>query len=221
MAEPPSEGRPALRAVRGDAGAGVRVRAVDAVLRCVAVQGLRGTTVDDIAREAGLSRATLYRTFPGGRAGVLAATLETEVARFFSALAVDLGTAEELEDGLVVGMVGAAKRLGSHPALATLFAQEPEVVLPWLTFGGLDRLLATTTTFTAPFLGRWLEPEQAARAAEWVARIVLTYVCAPSRGTDPARPADARRLVRQFVLPGIEALAGDAAGPRRPTKEEP
>jgi AcrR family transcriptional regulator len=42
-------------------------RVVDAALRCLAREGLRGTTVDDIASDAGVSRATLYRAFPGGR----------------------------------------------------------------------------------------------------------------------------------------------------------
>lgn len=208
------EGPPALRSVRGDAGSTPRVRAVDALLRCVAVRGLRKTTVDDVAREAGMSRATLYRSFPGGRDAVLAAAVETEVARFFAELAVEMGGADELEDVLVVGMVTAARHLGDHAALRALFDQEPETVLPWLAFAGMDRLLATTTTFTAPFFGRWLDPEQAARAAEWAARIVLSYLTAPSRGTDLARTEDVRRLVRRFVLPGIEALALDgAAGP--------
>jgi AcrR family transcriptional regulator len=39
--------------------------------------------MDDIAREADLSRATRYRAFPGGRDEALDAAVVGEVARFF------------------------------------------------------------------------------------------------------------------------------------------
>ena len=42
-------------------------RIVDATLRCVGRWGLAKTTLDDVAREAGCSRATVYRLFPGGK----------------------------------------------------------------------------------------------------------------------------------------------------------
>ena len=53
---------------------------------CLARYGTAKTTVDDIARQAGVSRATIYRVFPGGRDEILAAVVDTEVARLFSAL---------------------------------------------------------------------------------------------------------------------------------------
>ena len=135
-----------------------------------------------------MSRATLYRSFPGGKEAVLAAVVETEAARFFSGLAVVMGEAHDLEDVLVAGMVEAARRLSGHRALAYLCAHEPEVVSPWMAFGGMDRLLISASGFTAPFFGRWLEPDQAARAAEWGVRIVLSYLAAPSPGARPDRP---------------------------------
>ncbi|HSP05013.1 MAG TPA: TetR/AcrR family transcriptional regulator, partial [Acidimicrobiales bacterium] len=36
-------------------------------LACIARTGITRTTVDDVVREAGVSRATLYRAFPGGK----------------------------------------------------------------------------------------------------------------------------------------------------------
>lgn len=189
-----------------------RVRVVDAALRCIAGQGTRKTTVDDLAQGAGLSRATLYRAFPGGKDAVLSAVVETEVARFFSGLAVVMGEATDLEDVLVAGMVEAARRLSSHAALGYLVEHEPEVILPHLAFGEMDRLLLTASAFTAPFFGRWLEPEQAARAAEWAVRIVVSYLSAPVPGADLTRPVDTRRIVRTFVMPGIQALRDNRSG---------
>src|ERR1700730_16821569 len=106
-----------------------RVRLADAALRCFARQGVAKTTLDDVARAAGCSRATVYRVFPGGKDGVLGAVVDTEVARFFSALAVRMGEATDLEDVLVAGMTEAATRVSRHRALQYLLAQEPERVL--------------------------------------------------------------------------------------------
>jgi AcrR family transcriptional regulator len=195
-----------LRHLGADDRSSTRVRIVDATLVCLARQGLGKTTVDDIAREAGFSRATLYRTFPGGKEAVIAAVVETEVARLFSALAVVMGEATDLEDVLVAGMVESARRLSGHGALAYLLTHEPDVILPRLIFADMDRILFTAGDFAAPFFARWLSPDQASRAAEWAVRIVLAYSADPAPGTDLSDPEDTRALVRAFVMPGILAL---------------
>ncbi|HEX4176679.1 MAG TPA: helix-turn-helix domain-containing protein, partial [Acidimicrobiales bacterium] len=100
-----------VRHLGADDRSSTRVRLVDGALRCLARQGIAKTTVDDIAREAGLSRATAYRAFPGGKDDILAAVVETEVARLFSSLAVVMGEAHDLEDVLVAGMVESARQL--------------------------------------------------------------------------------------------------------------
>ncbi len=213
---PSGPGRKARKVVHhlgGDDRSSTRVRLVDGALRCLARQGVAKTTVDDIAREAGLSRATLYRTFPGGKDAVLGAVVATEVARLFSSLAVVMGEATDLEDVLVAGMVEAASRLSAHRALAYLLCHEPGVILPYLTFGDMDRILLAAGDFAAPFFARWLEPDQASRAAEWAVRIVLAYVADPAPGTDLADADDTRSLVRAFVLPGILALRASSEDP--------
>jgi AcrR family transcriptional regulator len=198
--------RKVLRHLGADDRSSTRVRFVDAALACLARQGLGKTTVDDIAREAGFSRATLYRTFPGGKDAVIAAVVETEVARLFSSLAVVMGEATDLEDVLVAGMVESARRLSGHDALAYLLIHEPDVILPRLIFAEMDRILFSAGDFAAPFFARWLSPDEASRAAEWAVRIVLTYLADPAPGTDLSDPGDTRALVRAFVMPGILAL---------------
>jgi AcrR family transcriptional regulator len=191
-----------------------RVRIIDGTLACLARHGTAKTTVDDIAREAGVSRATVYRVFPGGRDQMLAAVVDTEMARLFSALGVRLGNADSLTEALVGGIVEASSRIRNHAALAYLVAHEPEVVLSHLAFDESDRLLTTASRFTAPFLARWMSPEEAERVAEWATRIVLSYAIAPSLGTDLTDPVDAERLITTFVVPGIEALRqADAPAP--------
>lgn len=189
-----------------------RVRIIDGTLACLARHGTAKTTVDDIARQAGVSRATVYRVFPGGRDEILSAVVDTEMARLFSALGVRLGEARDLTEALVGGIVEASSRIRNHAALAFLVANEPEMVLGHLAFDESNRLLTTASGFAAPFLARWMTPSEAERVAEWATRIVLSYATAPSPRTDLTDPSDAERLVATFVIPGIEALH-DARAP--------
>jgi len=221
---------------------GSRTRVVGATLRCVARFGLSKTTVDDIAREAHISRATVYRCFPGGRDEIVGATVTFEVERVFEELAERLDGADGLEDRLVAVMTSAADQLARHEALAFLVAHEPELVLPWVSFAELDHVLAVTGAFLAPYLADWLQPEDARRVGEWVSRLVLSHVVCPAGAVDalpspepsgllgdraeafaihpePLAPDQARRLVRQFVLPGLEVLM--SARPAASSAPEP
>jgi AcrR family transcriptional regulator len=209
---PPAGSRDSVvRHLGADDRSSTRVRLVDGALECLARQGIAKTTVDDIARAAGLSRATAYRAFPRGKEGILAGVVETEVARLFSSLAVVMGEAADLEDVLVAGMVASARWLRGHQALCYLLEHEPGAVLPYITFGGFDRVMRVAGDLAAPFFARWLEPEQASRAAEWGVRIVMAYTSDLSPHADLTDPADTRALVRAFVLPGILALRVEAA----------
>ena len=59
-------------------------RLVAAMLECIGRWGVAKTTADDIARAAGVSRATLYRAFPGGKDVAFEALLRHELGRFFA-----------------------------------------------------------------------------------------------------------------------------------------
>jgi len=190
-----------------------RERIIDATLACLARHGTLKTTVDDIARGAGVSRATVYRVFPGGRDEILGAVVDTEMARLFSALGVKLGEADDLEDALVSGIVEASSRLRNHQALAYLVEHEPEMVLGHLAFDESDRLLGAASRFTAPFLARWMSPMEAGRVAEWATRIVLSFAVSPSAEMDLTDPVTTAHLVETFVLPGIVALHTAVAAP--------
>ncbi len=192
----------------------LRLRIVDAALVCLARHGTLKTTVDDVARQAGVSRATVYRAFPGGRDEVLGAVLDTEASRMFAAVGAKLAEASDLEDALVGGIVEASVRIRDHEALRYLVDHEPGTVLGHLAFGEADRLLAAASQAAAPFLTRWVYPADAERVAEWATRVVLSYSVAPSARTDLCDRASAARLVRTFMLPGVEALSGIDGTPR-------
>ena len=179
-------------------------RVVDAALACFGRWGVAKTTLDDIAREAGVSRATIYRLFPGGKDVVIDAVVGRELVHFFAGLSAALdASAGDLESVLVTGISYTTRAIRSHTALQFVLAHEPEVVLPLVAFDRLDVVLDRAAAFCAP----WLEPhvgkEWAPRAGEWITRMVLSYTLVPSDGFDLTTETDARRFVQSFVLPGL------------------
>lgn len=194
-----------------DRAASLEDRVAEAALRCVARWGVAKTSLDDVAREAGVSRATVYRTFPGGKEALVAAVAAREVARFLDHLGEALGAAATLEDALVAGITESTLRIRHHDALQFLLTYEPGAVLPQVAFSHFDQVLAAAGAFTAPYLERWLPGEQARRAAEWAARIVLSYSTTPAAGVDAGDEGSVRRLVRTFVLPGLTTATAATA----------
>jgi AcrR family transcriptional regulator len=179
-------------------------RVVDAALRCIARWGIAKTTLDDVAREASCSRATIYRLFPGGKDALLDAIVQAELTSFFGALSQRLADAgDDLEELLVRGICFAASSLHTHEALQFVLAYEPEVILPRVAFKQADRMLAVIVPFAVPYLVPHVGEEEAPGAAEWLARIVLSYTLAPAAGVDVGDESSVRRLVRTFVLPGL------------------
>lgn len=195
-------------------------RVIDAMLECIGRWGIAKTTADDVARTAGISRATLYRVFPGGKDVAFEALFRRETGRFFSLVTERLAEAGRLEDLLVVGITEAARFLARHEALGYVLRNEPERVLPTLAVGRLDRAIAVTTAFTAPHLRRFTDTDAHAHAhAEWLVRMVLSYAVNPSSMVDLTDDVSVRRFSRTYLLPALEA--GGAHDPDRAQGHDP
>src|SRR5688500_18635600 len=84
--------------------------------RAIARFGLAKLTVDDVARQAGISRATLYRYFPG-RGAVLAAVVRSETERLQRGLDEALGDVTSLPEALAAVAGFGARAFVGHEAL--------------------------------------------------------------------------------------------------------
>lgn len=186
-----------------------RIRA--AALGCIARRGIARTTVDDVAQEAGVSRATLYRAFPGGKETLVEAVLGREVHRFFGELATELARCDDAEDLLAAGVGGALRFLTTHPALRGVLANEPGLVLSQVAFHRLGPILDAAASFAAPHLRPHVRPGHpdpdaaATEVAELLVRVVLSHALEPSPHVDPHDDASITRLVRRHLLPALTA----------------
>ena len=186
----------------------VEAKVVEGALRAITRFGLAKLTVDDVAREAGTSRATLYRYFPG-RGAVLAAVIRSETERLQRGLDEALGETTTLAEALAAVAGFGARAFAGHQALQHLLANEPGAVLPHLCFSGADSLLTVCADRIRPHLCRFMGPLEARRTGEWLARIVLSYGLAPppEGGIEEA----VLGVVREFVItrerPEVDPLA--------------
>jgi AcrR family transcriptional regulator len=160
-------------------------------------------TVDDIAAEAGVSRATLYRLFPGGRDTLFEVVRVAETEEFLRRLTACLDGADSLEELLVRGLVEATGLLRSDEHLQLMLLSEPGAVAQELTVEGLPRILAVTSAFLAPLLGPFVG-ERSDELAEWLTRTVISFFLVPSVHTDLGDRRSAERFVRQFLLPAFQ-----------------
>jgi len=190
-----------------------RARVLRGALDCVTRQGFAGTTVTDVARAAGVSRASVYRWFPGGRDEIFAATVAAEVARFYGAMAAAVADAPDLATTVERALGFAHRELRANAALQALLATEPE---PLLRF--LDHEYAATLGWVTDHLRSVLAAEAAAgrvrpgvdldQAAGFVATVGISVMATPGR-CDLADPAAVATFVRQELLAGI--LVGPGA----------
>jgi AcrR family transcriptional regulator len=185
---------------------GPAARLLDATLACIGRVGVSKTTLDDVAREAGCSRATLYRYFPG-KPALLGAVVAREAATLSTRLERAAAPAVTVSDAVVAIVLEAHGWLTAHDALTFVLLAEPDVLLPHLAFDGADRVLAAGARVVAPALARFLDPDDAARAAEWLARILLSYLCSPTAAVDLSDPVSVRALVDDFVVPGLTTVS--------------
>jgi len=183
---------------------GDRDRVLGAAKRCCERWGVAKVTVDDIAAESGVSRATLYRLFPGGRDVLYEALRVRETEEFMATLTEHVTGAATFEEVVVRGVVGATRMLQADEHMKLMLASEPGEVVTDLTVDGLPRIFRVATVFLTPFFAPYIGREQSARLAEWLARVVISYFLAPSRYVDLADEASATEFVRSFVLPAFE-----------------
>lgn len=181
-----------------------RDQIVAAALACFAERGMRATSISDVARRAGVSRATAYR-LAGGKEDLVAAVARAEVARFGAELtrAIDWRAPFAAVARQTIGF--ALDWLNDHAALQRVLRSEPEQIVDLIVERpGRSTLIELLVPGTAAALEPYraelaAEPEQ---VAEWGIRVLFSMLLAPWSALDGAD-----RVSELF-------LAGALRGPR-------
>jgi len=182
-----------------------RLRVLAATLRCVERWGLEKTSLEDVAREAEVSRATVYRYFPGGREQLVHETVVWEVGRFFQLLEQATAVESTLDGKLRRGLMFGHRAVKEHALLQHILATEPEALLAELSnaFPLIEQ--AVRGYFLALLRSEPLRPDvSAAEAADYLTRLFFSYVGSQGQW-DFAEPDAVDDLVRTQFLAGVLA----------------
>jgi AcrR family transcriptional regulator len=180
---------------------------LEAAYACVARFGFAKTTMEDVAREAGSSRATVYRLFPGGRDELFSAMVAWEMDRFFVDLAVAVRGADDFAGTVEAALVFAHREIRTHAALQKVLATEPERLLGFMT-REQERILVAVVAYLRPIVGAEAAAGRVApdvdldEATRFVATMGLSLMATPGR-YDLDDPRVVHDLVRRELLGGI------------------
>ena len=180
-------------------------RVLDGTQRCTEKWGFAKVTVDDIAAESGVSRATIYRLFPGGKDVLFEALRVRELEDFFAVLRGHVEGAESLEELLLRTVVAATRELRDDEHLAVMLATDPGDALDQLTVEGVPRIIRFATAFIAPLAEPFLDRSRSRELIDVLARLVISYFLAPSDHVDLGDPESARAFLGPLLTPYLES----------------
>lgn len=183
----------------------VRERLLDAAEACLRQFGPQKTSMEDVARAAGMSRATVYRYFENrdalllGVASRQAASLATEAIGF-------LGQFDNIGDWLVEGLLYTLREIPKRPVFASLVTSLDSSSASNLLLGSTGLIQIGVNVLHPMFAnakqqGLLRDDVDIDMLIEWLLRVLWTYLNAPSQvATDED---GMRTLFRMMLIPAV------------------
>jgi AcrR family transcriptional regulator len=208
--------------------AATQERLLDATDRLVRQLGIKKTSMADVARDAGVARATLYRYFES-REVLLDALTHRAADRFFAAVATamdsrptlsgQLGEFSEMMTraihpaaGSGSGAAGGSERDGAPADRGAMFR---------MLVGESGQALRRTARLLWPYIeaarerGEVRQDLDLADASEWLARILLSFtIFQAAIAYEADDPRSVSEFVRRYAITGLAAAGFDATGGR-------
>lgn len=179
-------------------------RILDAALEQFEADGIRGSTVEAVARRAGVSRITVYRRFARKEA-LVNAVAAREASRIIAATDEHITPIPDAETRTVEGFVFLLERLREHELTRRLIAIEPESVLGSLTVEA-GPVLEVAVRYVAQQIRRGQEEGAFAAydpepVAELLVRFAHSLVLTPRAAVDFDDPEGVREFAGAHVTP--------------------
>jgi AcrR family transcriptional regulator len=183
-----------------------RERVLDAAEDCLRRDGIRKTSVLQVAAEAGVSRAWLYRLFPDKSTLLSAALIRRDEAFWVDAqhrveeadgFAAKVAAAVMLSREAPLGPLATELRDREPDAFAEVIGTYVDDIIPGLAWFWRHQL---EKGVAAGELRADLDLEA---AAEWVMRLVVSLVSVPGVAVDIDDRASVERALTTFLMPAL------------------
>lgn len=170
---------------------------LDAASRCFARYGLFRTSVQDVSKEVGVNRTTVYRQV-GGIDQMARLLFLREAHRMLEALLV-LASERRGPDAVVTLVESLVVQTRSHPVIAKLLADEPEAVVTLVTQNA--SIANRLADIVAVVVGSAIDAGDLADRdrdvlAQWLVRIVLSLVI-------ELPPGELRPFLAELLVPAL------------------
>ncbi|BBX72553.1 hypothetical protein MSHI_04590 [Mycobacterium shinjukuense] len=154
--------------------------------------------MNEIARAAGCSRATLYRCFHS-REALRTAYVHRETYRLSAAIAQQIAGIEDPRERLGAGITAALRMVRDSPPLASWFAAT-HLPLGAEVAGRSEVIAALATAFRHSLDAA--DHDTVARRGRWVVRVIASLLMFAGRDD-----ADERATIEEFVVPVVAPAA--------------
>jgi AcrR family transcriptional regulator len=179
---------------------------LDAAAECYLRIGVTKTTAADIARSAGISRATLYRRH-GSHEAIFLAVLTRESEAMAADADDHLRGVDDPSERMLEGMLFAIGEIRTRPVHAAVFGGGSAA---WAAGRAIREEavrrvgLAGVRPLVAPAVlgGAVLSEEALGDLVDWILRILISYAAVPGDGG--RRPEDVRRQLTEWFLPAFD-----------------
>jgi AcrR family transcriptional regulator len=180
-------------------------RILDAAGELFAGQHVSTVGMNDIARAAGCSRATLYRYFEN-REVLHTAYVHREAYRLHEQMTELIGGIPDPRERLLAGLSESMKLVRESPALSSWFATTDSPIGAEMAEQS-EVIQALTSGFLLSL--RPDDPDVVHRRARWLVRVLTSLLIFPGRDAD-----DERAMLEEFVVPMV--CPNEADSPLKP-----
>ncbi len=189
----------------------VTARLLDAAYEQFCRMGIRRSTMEDVARRAGVSRVTAYRRF-ATKDALVEHVVRREFRRYFDQFLIDIEHARTAAERVTEGFVSALRAIRRNPLIGGLLEVEPDLLMPSMFSDGGETVAAVRQ-----FVAGQLRQEQRAGfiaeqvdvdvVAELMTRISASFLVIPSQVIDLDDEAQVRELARRYLIPMLDPVA--------------
>jgi AcrR family transcriptional regulator len=175
-------------------------RILDAALAELRDYGLRRTSMENVARRAGLARATIYRRF-ANKPELMRVTAIREVSRMMAHVTRAVSSCPTVRERVVEGFVAGVRLAREDSLLTRLLTSEPETTLPYLTVDSGFAMAAIRGFLVQQLMDTPEALDDPEAAADVMVRLGMSVLFAPKGHIPLATDDDLRAFATTYLLP--------------------